>query len=73
MIEREWEQNGIHSLARRWVVFPQEEIEGFRRYWRRRKPHTSTVLHYASDVTLFFEWVKDVAPREISIHHIDQL
>jgi integrase/recombinase XerC len=53
-------------------VFPQTEIEGFRRYWRRRKPHSSTAIHYASDVTIFFDWVGEVAPLAITVHHIDQ-
>lgn len=53
-------------------MFPQTEIEGFRRYWRRRKPHSSTAIHYTSDVTIFFEWVGEVAPLAITVHHIDQ-
>jgi site-specific recombinase XerD len=53
-------------------VFPQTEIDGFRRYWRRRKPHSSTAIHYASDVTIFFDWVGEVAPLAITVHHIDQ-
>lgn len=52
-------------------MFPQTEIEGFRRYWRRRKPHSSTAVHYASDVTIFFAWVGEVAPLAITVHHID--
>lgn len=53
-------------------MFPQTEIEGFRRYWRRRKPHSSTAIHYASDVTIFFDWMGEVAPLAITVHHIDQ-
>jgi integrase/recombinase XerD len=53
-------------------VFPQTEIDGFRRYWRRRKPQSSTALHYTSDVTIFFEWVGEIAPAAITVHQIDQ-
>ena len=53
-------------------MFPQTEIDGFRRYWRRRKPESSTAIHYASDVTIFFEWVGELAPAAITVHQIDQ-
>ncbi len=52
-------------------MFPQAEIDGFRRYWRRRKPQSSTAIHYASDVTIFFQWVGEVTPTAITVHQID--
>jgi integrase/recombinase XerD len=52
-------------------MYPQEEIDGFERYWRRRKPGRSTAVHYRSDVNIFFRWAKQ-APAEITLHHIDQ-
>ena len=52
-------------------MFPREAIEGFKRYWRRRKPGRSTATHYASDVCIFFRWVQ-VSPDGVTVHHIDQ-
>ena len=52
-------------------MYPHEEIDGFERYWRRRKPGRSTAVHYRSDVNIFFRWVKQL-PATITIHHIDQ-
>jgi site-specific recombinase XerD len=52
-------------------LFPQQDIDGFARYWRRRRPGSSTALHYTSDVTIFFQWVQ-LAPAAITVHHIDQ-
>ena len=52
-------------------MYPQEEIDGFERYWRRRKPGRSTAVHYRSDVNIFFCWAKQV-PAAITMHHIDQ-
>lgn len=52
-------------------MYPQEEIDGFERYWRRRKPGRSTAVHYRSDVNIFFRWAKQL-PATITIHHIDQ-
>ena len=52
-------------------MYPQEEIDGFERYWRRRKPGRSTAVHYRSDVNIFFRWAKQL-PAAITIHHIDQ-
>ena len=34
-------------------MFPEDEIDGFEKYWRRRKPGKSTSVHYASDVRIF--------------------
>ena len=53
-------------------MFPQNEIDGFRRYWRRRNPQSSTAIHYASDVAIFFEWVGEVPPAAITVHQIDR-
>jgi integrase/recombinase XerD len=52
-------------------VYPQEEIDGFEQYWRRRKPGRSTALHYRSDVNIFFRWAQ-LPPAAITVHHIDQ-
>ena len=52
-------------------MYPQEEIDGFERYWRRRKPGRSTAVHYRSDVNIFFRWAKQ-SPAAITMHHIDQ-
>ncbi len=52
-------------------MFPREAIEGFKRYWRRRKPGRSTATHYASDVCIFFRWAR-VSPDGVTVHHIDQ-
>jgi integrase/recombinase XerD len=52
-------------------VYPQEEIDGFEQYWRRRKPGRSTALHYRSDVNIFFGWAQ-LSPAAITVHHIDQ-
>ena len=52
-------------------MFPEEDIDGFERYWRRRKPGKSTALHYASDVRIFFRWADGYTPEDINIHVID--
>ena len=52
-------------------MYPQEEIDGFEQYWRRRKPGRSTAIHYRSDVNIFFRWAQQ-SPAEITVHHIDQ-
>jgi len=52
-------------------VYPQEEIDGFEQYWRRRKPGRSTAIHYRSDVNIFFRWAQ-LPPVAITVHHIDQ-
>ena len=53
-------------------MFPQKHIEGFEKYWRRRKPGTSTAVHYASDVRIFFKWAIDLSPETITVHDIDR-
>lgn len=52
-------------------MYPQEEIDGFEHYWRRRKPGRSTPIHYRSDVNIFFRWAQQ-SPATITVHHIDQ-
>jgi site-specific recombinase XerD len=45
------------------------EIEQFQKWLRRRAPHSSTHIHYASDLKMFFTWlgksVKDVKVRDV--------
>jgi site-specific recombinase XerD len=52
-------------------MFPQKHIEGFEQYWRRRKPGSSTAVHYASDVRIFFKWATGCSPETITTHDID--
>jgi site-specific recombinase XerD len=52
-------------------MFPQKHIEGFEQYWRRRKPGSSTAIHYASDVRIFFKWATGSSPETITAHDID--
>lgn len=33
-------------------MFPQQQIDGFEKYWRQRKPGSGTAVHYASIVYL---------------------
>jgi site-specific recombinase XerD len=50
----------------------EEQITSFEKYWRRRKPTSSTAVHYASDVRIFFQWAQRTAPEAITVHHIDE-
>jgi integrase/recombinase XerD len=52
-------------------MFPQNEIVQFQQYWRRRRPGTSTAVHYASDVRIFFHWALDRPPNAITAHDVD--
>lgn len=52
-------------------MFPAEDIDGFEKYWRRRKPGKSTALHYASDARIFFRWASGYTPEDINVHVID--
>ncbi|MBT7602853.1 MAG: hypothetical protein HN560_17540 [Anaerolineae bacterium] len=52
-------------------MFPENDIDGFEKYWRRRKSGRSTALHYASDVRIFFHWLHGYGPVDISVHIID--
>jgi integrase/recombinase XerD len=53
-------------------MFPQKHIDGFEKYWRRRKLGTSTALHYSSDVRVFFKWAVDLSPETITVHDVDR-
>jgi len=53
-------------------MFPQEHIEGFEKYWRRRIPGTSTAMHYISDIRIFFKWANDLSPEIITAHDVDR-
>ena len=53
-------------------MFPETEIEDFRRYWRRRKPGSSTAVHYSSDVHIFFKWAEQRSPEAITVHNVDR-
>jgi site-specific recombinase XerD len=53
-------------------MFPKQQIDGFEKYWRRRKPGSSTALHYASDVRIFFKWAEDKSPETITVHDVDE-
>ena len=52
-------------------MFPKSHIDGFEKYWRRRKPGTSTAVHYSSDVRIFFKWANDLSPEAVTVHEID--
>lgn len=52
-------------------MFPTQQIDRFEKYWRRRKPGSSTAVHYASDVRIFFRWANGQVPEEITVHDID--
>jgi site-specific recombinase XerD len=53
-------------------MFPKQQINGFEKYWRRRKPGASTALHYASDVRIFFKWAQGKSPSAITVHDVDE-
>jgi len=53
-------------------MFLQKHIEGFEKYWRRRKPGTSTAVHYSSDVRIFFKWAIDLLPETVTVHDVDR-
>ena len=53
-------------------MFPKQQIDGFEKYWRRRKPGSSTALHYASDVRIFFKWAQGMSPDVITVHDVDE-
>jgi len=52
-------------------MFPESDINGFERYWRRRKPGKTTAIHYASDVRIFFRWANGFTPEDVNAHVID--
>ena len=49
-------------------MFPKQQIDGFEKYWRRRKPDSSTAVHYSSDVRIFFKWTQEQPPESITVH-----
>ena len=51
-------------------MFLQHAIEQFQQYWRRRRPGTSTAIHYGSDVRIFFHWALDRPPDDIGVHDV---
>ena len=53
-------------------MFPKQQTDGFEKYWRRRKPGSSTALHYASDVRIFFKWAQGQCPETITVHDVDE-
>jgi putative nucleotidyltransferase with HDIG domain len=52
-------------------MFPKQQIDGFEKYWRRRKPGSSTAVHYSSDVRIFFKWALGQSPESITVHDVD--
>ena len=53
-------------------MFPEQQINGFEKYWRRRKPGSSTALHYSSDIRIFFRWAVGKVPETITVHTVDE-
>ena len=53
-------------------MFLKNHIDGFKKYWRRRRPGTSTAVNYASDVRIFFKWLTGRSPESITIHDVDR-
>ena len=53
-------------------MFPEQQINGFKQYWRRRKPGSSTAWHYSSDVRIFFKWTGSKSPEAITVHDVDE-
>ncbi|MDD5371048.1 MAG: tyrosine-type recombinase/integrase [Anaerolineaceae bacterium] len=47
------------------------EIEAFQKWLRRKSPHSSTQIHYPSDLVLFFAWVEKL-PSQITLQDIDR-
>ena len=54
-------------------MFPKQQIDGFEKYWRRRKLGSSTAVHYASDVRIFFKWAQGRSSESITVHDVDAL
>jgi site-specific recombinase XerD len=46
------------------------EVAAFQKWLRRKFPHTSTPIHYVSDVQLFFQWLNK-PPEEVTLHDVD--
>lgn len=47
------------------------EIEGFQKWLRRRAPHSSTHIHYASDLALFFHGCSKTV-RNVTMQDVDE-
>lgn len=47
------------------------EVEQFHKWLRRKQPHTTTALHYTSDLNLFFDWAEK-PPDTITMRDIDR-
>ncbi len=52
-------------------MFSEQQIDGFEKYWRRRKPGSSTAVHYASDVRIFHKWAQERSVESITVHDVD--
>ena len=46
------------------------EVEQFQKWLRRTRPHTSTFLHYTSDLHFFFSWANK-SPGAITVRDVD--
>lgn len=46
------------------------EVEQFNKWLRRKRPNTSTHIHYTNDLELFFAWV-DKPPSAITLRDVD--
>jgi len=46
------------------------EIEQFQKWLRRKAPHSSTHIHYISDLEKFFTWLPKL-PAEVSVRDVD--
>lgn len=47
------------------------EIEQFHKWLRRKQPHTTTALHYTSDLVLFFDWAHK-PPDAVTLQDVDR-
>jgi site-specific recombinase XerD len=46
------------------------EVAAFQQWLRRKAPHTSTAIHYVSDLQLFFGWLNK-KPTEVTLRDVD--
>jgi site-specific recombinase XerC len=46
------------------------EVDRFNKWLRRKSPHTTTAVHYTSDVQLFFKWANQ-PPDAITLREVD--
>jgi integrase/recombinase XerD len=47
------------------------EVQRFHKWLRRKSPHSSTPLHYCSDLCLFFAWL-DKSPSQVTVRDVDR-